>query len=77
MYGGSISHSIFVKMSFPTKKSFDEKGLSEVEIVLSVTWIRVSGVDMCLGVRDETTDDHMASELCLRELIACPHLSTG
>ena len=34
-------------------------------------------VDMRWGVRDEATDDHMTSELCMRELKACQQLSTG
>ena len=34
-------------------------------------------VDMRWGVRDEATDDHMTSELCMRELRACQQLSTG
>ena len=34
-------------------------------------------VDMRWGVRDEATDDHMTSELCMRELKACQELSTG
>ena len=34
-------------------------------------------VDMRWGVRDESTDDHMTTELCMRELRACQKLSTG
>ncbi|XP_015761026.1 PREDICTED: uncharacterized protein LOC107340178 [Acropora digitifera] len=34
-------------------------------------------VDMRWGVRDESTDDHMTTELCMRELRACQELSTG
>ena len=34
-------------------------------------------VDMRWGVRDEATDDHMTTELCMRELYACQKLSTG
>ena len=29
------------------------------------------------GVRDEATDDHMTSELCMREIRECQRLSTG
>ena len=29
------------------------------------------------GVRDEATDDHMGTELCLKELKLCQKLSTG
>ena len=34
-------------------------------------------VDMRWGVRDESTDDHMTTELCMRELRACQKLSAG
>ncbi|XP_070534263.1 NACHT and WD repeat domain-containing protein 2-like [Ptychodera flava] len=34
-------------------------------------------VDMRWGVRDEATDDHMTSELCMNEIAACQKLSTG
>ena len=34
-------------------------------------------VDMRWGVRDEATDDHMTSELCMRELRKCQKFSTG
>ena len=34
-------------------------------------------VDMRWGVRDESTDDHLTSELCMRELQKCQRLSTG
>ena len=34
-------------------------------------------VDMRWGVRDESTDDHMTTELCMREIRACQKLSTG
>ena len=34
-------------------------------------------VDMRWGVRDEATDDHMGTELCLKELELCRQVSTG
>ncbi|XP_064630208.1 NACHT domain- and WD repeat-containing protein 1-like isoform X2 [Lineus longissimus] len=34
-------------------------------------------VDMRWGVRDEATEDHMTSELCMHELRECQRLSTG
>jgi hypothetical protein len=34
-------------------------------------------VDMRWGIRDEATDDHMTTELCLKELKLCQKLSTG
>ena len=29
------------------------------------------------GVRDEATDDHMTTELCMREIANCQRLSMG
>ncbi|ESO97320.1 hypothetical protein LOTGIDRAFT_114992 [Lottia gigantea] len=34
-------------------------------------------VDMRWGVRDEATDDHMTTELCLKEVDLCNKISTG
>ncbi|XP_022102529.1 NACHT domain- and WD repeat-containing protein 1-like [Acanthaster planci] len=34
-------------------------------------------IDMRWGVRDEATDDHMTSKLCMREIAACQRLSVG
>lgn len=34
-------------------------------------------VDMRWGVRDEATDDHMTTELCMREIENCQRLSMG
>ncbi|XP_071093648.1 NACHT domain- and WD repeat-containing protein 1-like [Haliotis cracherodii] len=34
-------------------------------------------VDMRWGITDEATDDHMGTELCLREIDLCKKLSTG
>lgn len=34
-------------------------------------------VDMRWGVRDEATDDHMTTELCMREIKNCQRLSMG
>ncbi|ODM92054.1 NACHT and WD repeat domain-containing protein 2, partial [Orchesella cincta] len=34
-------------------------------------------VDMRWGVRDEATDDHMTTELCMREIVNCQRLSMG
>lgn len=30
-------------------------------------------VDMRWGVRDEATDDHMTTELCMREIVSSLH----
>ena len=34
-------------------------------------------VDMRWGIRDEASNDHKTTELCLQELKACQRLSTG
>ena len=34
-------------------------------------------VDMRWGVRDEATDDHMTSQLCMKEIQNCQKYSTG
>ena len=34
-------------------------------------------VDMRWGVRDEATDDHMTTELCMSEIDNCKRLSMG
>lgn len=34
-------------------------------------------VDMRWGVRDEATDDHLTTALCLKELESCQRLSIG
>ena len=34
-------------------------------------------VDMRWGVRDDATDTHMTTELCLREIRACQEISVG
>ena len=34
-------------------------------------------VDMRWGVRDQATDDHMGTEICMKELKMCQKLSTG
>ena len=34
-------------------------------------------VDMRWGIREQATNDHMTTEICLKELKACQRLSTG
>ena len=34
-------------------------------------------VDMRWGIRDEATDDHMTTELCMKEIETCQRLSVG
>lgn len=40
-----------------------------------LNWVQV--VDMRWGVRDEATDDHMTTELCMKEIENCQRLSMG
>ena len=39
--------------------------------------IHTQVVDMRWGVRDEASDDHSASDLCMKELSLCQNLSIG
>lgn len=39
--------------------------------------IKTKVVDMRWGVRDEATDDHMTTELCMKEIENCQRLSMG
>ena len=46
----------------------------------SFAWIDIpiiQVVDMRWGVRDEMTNEHMTTELCMRELASCQQLSIG
>lgn len=43
---------------------------------MSIIWM-FQVVDMRWGVRDEATDDHMTSYLCLNEIDNCQRLSLG
>ena len=45
--------------------------------VLKSFYIFIQVVDMRWGVRDEATDDHMTTELCMREIANCQRLSMG
>lgn len=39
--------------------------------------ITLKVVDMRWGVRDEATDDHMTTQLCMNEIYNCQRLSMG
>jgi hypothetical protein len=45
--------------------------------LISCCYWYFKAVDMRWGVRDEATDDHMTTELCMREIDNCQRLSTG
>ena len=40
-------------------------------------FFKLQVVDMRWGVRDDATDAHMTTELCLREIKACQEISVG
>jgi hypothetical protein len=52
--------------AYPKLKSFCQELGYEFQVV-----------DMRWGVRDEAADDHMTTEICLKELKMCKKLSTG
>jgi hypothetical protein len=55
-----------MKFTYPKLKEYCRKIGYEFQVV-----------DMRWGIRDEATDDHMTTELCLNELKLCQKLSTG
>ena len=61
-----IERNTLMKTVYPKLKVFCQKKGFEFQVV-----------DMRWGVRDEATDDHMTTELCMRELYACQKISTG
>ena len=42
-----------------------------------MTVLLLQVVDMRWGVRDDATDTHMTTELCLQEIKACQEISVG
>ncbi len=51
---------------YPSLKQFCQERGHEFEIV-----------DMRWGVRDQSTEDHLTTQLCIKELQKCQKLSTG
>ncbi|KAH3890785.1 hypothetical protein DPMN_014873 [Dreissena polymorpha] len=51
--------------------------MSTLNVVTKRLLATLQVVDMRWGLRDEATDDHMGTELCLKELRLCQQLSTG
>ena len=62
----SVERNTLMERVYPKLKSYCQERGYDFQVV-----------DMRWGVRDEATDDHMTSELCMRELRACQKLSTG
>ncbi|KAK3736404.1 hypothetical protein QZH41_017906 [Actinostola sp. cb2023] len=62
----SVERNTLMIKVFPRIKKFCQERGYEFQIV-----------DMRWGIRDESTDDHLTSELCMKELYACQKLSTG
>ncbi|XP_060597775.1 NACHT domain- and WD repeat-containing protein 1-like [Ruditapes philippinarum] len=58
--------NMLMKFAYPKLKEYCRKVGYEFQVV-----------DMRWGIRDEATDDHMTTELCLNELKLCQKLSTG
>ena len=59
------------------RNSLMEKLYPKLKIFCQERGYEFQVVDMRWGVRDEATDDHMTSELCMREIKECQMLSTG
>ncbi|XP_078369383.1 uncharacterized protein LOC144653297 [Oculina patagonica] len=62
----SVERNTLMEKVYPRLKSYCQERGYDFQVV-----------DMRWGVRDESTDDHMTTELCMRELRACQKLSTG
>ena len=79
---GTLSYSFTFCSSFSPDTSVERNTLMERVYPQLKSYCQERGydfqvVDMRWGVRDESTDDHMTTELCMRELRACQRLSTG
>ena len=61
-----VERNALMERVYPKLKTFCQKRGYEFQVV-----------DMRWGVRDEATDDHMTSELCMKEIKDCQQLSTG
>ncbi|XP_041349253.1 NACHT domain- and WD repeat-containing protein 1-like [Gigantopelta aegis] len=63
--------------TFHERNTLMEKVYPNLKKVCQEEGYEFQVVDMRWGVRDEATDDHMGTELCLREVELCKKLSTG
>ena len=69
-------------MFFLTDTEHERNALMEIAYPKLDTFCKSLGfdfqvVDMRWGVREDATDDHTTTELCLKELHACQKVSTG
>ena len=62
----SVERNTLMEQVYPKLKSFCQERGYDFQVV-----------DMRWGIREEATDDHMMTELCMRELQTCQKLSTG
>lgn len=62
----SVERNTLMEQVYPKLKSFCQERGYDFQVV-----------DMRWGIREEATDDHMMTELCMRELTTCQKLSTG
>ena len=62
----SVERNTLMERVYPKLKSFCQERGYDFQVV-----------DMRWGIREEATDDHMMTELCMRELTTCQKLSTG
>lgn len=73
-------HALNVQWTADTKferNTWMDKAYSRLKRYCQARGYEFQVVDMRWGVRDEATDDHRGTELCLRELELCQTLSTG
>lgn len=73
-------HALNVQWTADTKferNTWMEKAYPRLKRYCQARGYEFQVVDMRWGVRDEATDDHRGTELCLRELELCQTLSTG
>ena len=61
-----VERNALMERVYPKLKEFCQERGYEFQVV-----------DMRWGVRDEATDDHMTSELCMKEITDCQKFSTG
>ena len=62
----SVERNTLMEQVYPKLKSFCQERGYDFQVV-----------DMRWGIREEATDDHLMTELCMRELTTCQKLSTG
>ena len=68
---------LFVLDTMHERNTLMKRGYPKVKAHCRKIGYEFQVVDMRWGVRDEATDDHMGTELCLKELKLCQKISTG